>query len=177
MLTIISFCDICKMKDDDMIDLEEIETDVKNNKNTKKEQIKKTVSKIAIVCICIVFIFLFIACSVSMFNQEPDKKNSTYYLKSYTEEFILNYYNLKFPDTFKLKTFECFYYEIPEEKGYMVYRTEGYFTAESSIGLEIKKTYNIYINYIFEENECYPLWVSVDGDTYYGGSYKVNPLI
>lgn len=135
-----------------------------------------------IIFVIIATIILSIICIGSINSKDNDNKGdsdvgaSEYYVKSCTEEFILRFYSLKYPDTFDLKTIE-YSYTSYADLGYELWGAEGYFTAENAIGMEIKKNYKVYMQFKFSDNKCHALWVVVDGETCWGNSDRVSELI
>ena len=97
------------------------------------------------------------------------------YVKECTGEFILRYYPLLYPDTFKIKSIKYSKTSYKDD-GYELWCTEGYFTSESKSGLEIKTNYKIYMQYKFSDDKCHILWLKIDNKTYYGSYDKVNEL-
>ena len=139
------------------------------------KQKRKGLRVLGVILIVLAVIFVVVSC-VDSSDESHSNGASELYVKQCTEEFIQRFYNLKYPDTFKLKTIK-YYKTAYESKGYDLWRTTGYFTAESSIGLEIKKDYSVYMQYKYDTDLCYALWVEIEDETYYGGSYKVDALI
>ena len=153
---------------------------VENVSNTNQGNPQKPKELTSLQIAAIVFLIAFIICIFIILgsnDNSSNKKNgaSTYYIESCTEEFILRFYSLKFPDTFKLDTIDYKKTSYTED-GYELWATTGYFTAENALGLRVKTTYTIFMQYKFSDDTCHALWVIIDDETYYGSSANVKAL-
>lgn len=127
-----------------------------------------------IVIICVIIFSIVIGVFVE--NKANNNRGaSQYYIQECTKEFILKFYPLKYPNTMKLVTIN-YYNKTYKDEGYQIWCTEGYFTAENDIGLQVKKIYKIYMQFKFDTDKCYALYVLIDKNNYYGSLENVNKL-
>lgn len=146
--------------------------------NEEKEvKTKKTITFKTILISVLSFIVVFTIISVMISGEKKDSSDgaSEGYVKQSTGEFILRYYPLLYPDTFKIKTINYSKTSYKDE-GYELWCTEGYFISESKVGLEIKTNYKVYMQYKFSDDKCHLLWLKIDNETYYGSYDNVKTL-
>jgi len=131
--------------------------------------------------ILLIFVIFFVILLKSSHGAILNTKNgaSKLYIKYCTKTAILyNYsHSLKFPDSFKLENIE---YESTSYKdaGYELWVTTGYFTTEEkAVGIKEKTTYTIYMQYSFEEKECYCLLLIIDNKIYFGSYDNISQQI
>ena len=89
-----------------------------------------------------------------------DKLNTKTYARLEVQEILKDY--VIYPDTLKIKTIE-YYKSEDEEAGTELWKCQGYFVAESKIGLEVKNEYIVYITYSHATNTWRKGTVFIDG--------------
>ena len=153
-----------------------------SNTNQGNPQKPKELTPLKIFTIILLIVVIFFAILIkSTHGAILNTKNgaSKLYIKYCTKTAILyNYsHSLKFPDSFKLENIE---YEITSYKdaGYELWVTTGYFTTEEkAVGIKEKTTYTIYMQYSFEEKECYCLLLIIDNKIYFGSYDNISQQI
>jgi len=91
---------------------------------------------------------------------ESEKYNTETYAKYEVEDILKNY--VLYPDTLKIKTISYTKSKY-EDKGKELWKCEGYFTAESKIGLEVKNSYTVFLVYTYSTNDWTYGAVYIDG--------------
>lgn len=92
---------------------------------------------------------------------DSDKYNTETYAKYAVQDALENY--VLYPDTLKVKSIK-YRKSINKEKGTELWVCEGYFTAESKIGLEVKYSYTVFLTYTNSTDKWTYSLVYIDGE-------------